>query len=812
MQRTGYRLAFGMLLAALVGVSLARSATLYWIGGTGNTWDTSTSNLMWSSTWPDSDDKYYTAGDTVIFYRDVLTANKTFTVQAGGVSPASFRIDTNGTWNISGGLINGPMSYYDSSGGGSTVNFNSYTTSLGFTTMVIKAFGANVNYNYAGAPGSVHMTTGGITIDLSSATGGGIKFNPTSATAGTYTLTDNLTLNNLHNNYIRAGGGTAGKLIVFSGNVAMNQNLYCDSDTGTADMYFTGTLTVSGARTINQNMNNGGGFSQAHFEDATFAGGAGTSLTFTTTNAGARGYVLPTAGTRVNVGGLTVRDANVRVNPTTATDDYFAALRGNSGTVTVDGYGSYGNWLYLQRGSYRSSDFATINGGRLTLDQRTSNENLTLAGSGGSGPFLIGGAGNNLTTAYVAMDGNGGNGIGSTAGDVQVSNGGMVVLNVPAFNSDTWSVTGNIRLTGGSTLLRFINTGGNDDPRTVRVLLPGANTLLLGDGSAATAETITLRGGPFGSGGPNEAWGFNVNAGNVTDDGNVTLRYEMTPARAPQTAPLDKYCMDWRDSAGAVLAFRGGSAGTQFAPHASLTVNGGFVARGPAAGTVFTTSGAASLETAGLLSFATNLANQGVLPTLGAVVVDGVNASFITKVAGGTVRASQITVQNGGTIGGSGTFEAPVTVASGTLAPGNSAGTLTVNGNVNLQAGSTMAVELNGTMPGTGHDQLVANGTVTLGSGALTVQMGYEPALNDPLETFTILVNDLADAISGTFAQGSSVTLGGYGRYYTGTAQINYAGGTGNDIVLSNLHMIPEPGALALLALAAGAGLARRRR
>lgn len=181
---------------------------------------------------------------------------------------------------------------------------------------------------------------------------------------------------------------------------------------------------------------------------------------------------------------------------------------------------------------------------------------------------------------------------------------------------------------------------------------------------------------------------------------------------------------------------------------------------------------------------------------------------------GSRIQALTVNVGSNGSIAGIGEIycNALNVNSGGTISPGTSAGILTSQGNTTLAAGSALNIELNGTTPGTGYDQFLVNGTVTLGGGNLAVQMGYEPALNDPLDTFVIVNNDGVDAITGTFAQGTSVTLGGYGRYYTGTAQISYAGGTGNDIVLSNLHMVPEPASLALLSLVAAALLRRRAR
>ncbi|MGH8103834.1 MAG: choice-of-anchor Q domain-containing protein, partial [bacterium] len=68
-------------------------------------------------------------------------------------------------------------------------------------------------------------------------------------------------------------------------------------------------------------------------------------------------------------------------------------------------------------------------------------------------------------------------------------------------------------------------------------------------------------------------------------------------------------------------------------------------------------------------------------------------------------------------------------------------------------------------------------GAVTL-AGTLNVILGFTPATND---TFTIILNDGADAVVGTFAglpEGATFTVG------TEAFRITYAGGDGNDVVL----------------------------
>lgn len=81
--------------------------------------------------------------------------------------------------------------------------------------------------------------------------------------------------------------------------------------------------------------------------------------------------------------------------------------------------------------------------------------------------------------------------------------------------------------------------------------------------------------------------------------------------------------------------------------------------------------------------------------------------------------------------------------------------------------------------PGATSDQLVVTGSVTLGGSlGLSVVSG---SISDG-QSFVIIDNDGADPVNGTFsgrAEGSTLTLGG------ATLTITYAGGDGNDVVLT---------------------------
>jgi autotransporter-associated beta strand protein len=165
------------------------------------------------------------------------------------------------------------------------------------------------------------------------------------------------------------------------------------------------------------------------------------------------------------------------------------------------------------------------------------------------------------------------------------------------------------------------------------------------------------------------------------------------------------------------------------------------------------------------------------------------NYTGATHVFGGTllINGNQstatggITVTNtGSTLGGSGTIGGPVTVNSGaSLAPGNGGhanGFLSVP-SVTLASGTYFKVDLNGWYAGSGYDQLIVrSGGATISGSHLLITVGAGLYLG---QTFKILNKQSSGAVTGTFAQGSSITAGGY------NFSINYAGGDGNDIVLT---------------------------
>lgn len=110
--------------------------------------------------------------------------------------------------------------------------------------------------------------------------------------------------------------------------------------------------------------------------------------------------------------------------------------------------------------------------------------------------------------------------------------------------------------------------------------------------------------------------------------------------------------------------------------------------------------------------------------------------------AGSTLTADLVTVAAGGTFGSAGTVNADIDVR-GTLSPGASPGTMTINGDVTMRAGSNLLIELT---PSAGTDLLDINGTLAIENGAAIDITG---ALAGNAGSLLDLV--VADTITGRF-------------------------------------------------------------
>ncbi|QJI29115.1 autotransporter domain-containing protein [Pseudomonas sp. ADAK18] len=166
----------------------------------------------------------------------------------------------------------------------------------------------------------------------------------------------------------------------------------------------------------------------------------------------------------------------------------------------------------------------------------------------------------------------------------------------------------------------------------------------------------------------------------------------------------------------------------------------------------------------------------------GTLVLTGDNTyRGATTVNGGLLAVngsltSAVTVNDSGTLGGSGRIASLTANSGGTVAPGNSVGTLQVAGDVNLAAGSTYAVELTPTSS----DRIVADGKAVLGGGTVTLALENSPTLLSQTEAQSLIgrqynILQAAGGIQGQFGAvlPNYLFLGGTLNYAANAVQLD---------------------------------------
>ncbi|MDF2383520.1 autotransporter-associated beta strand repeat-containing protein [Nostoc ellipsosporum NOK] len=487
---------------------------------------------------------------------------------------------------------------------------------------------------------------------------------------------------------------------------------------------------------------------------AVFQGAAGTvtvdgAISVTGMQFMTDGYVIA-AGT----GSLSLADAqtNIRVDPGVSAT-IGAGIGGtgginklDGGTLILGGANSYAGATTIAGGTLRAGVGGALPGGTnvtiaagATLDLAAAQTIASLAGDGRvtlSGGGLTTGGGN-ADTRYAGV-------ISGSGGLTKAGSGTFTLAGANNYAGGTTVSAGTLRLDGGTigggalSVASGATLDVNGGAASVSGL-SGAGRILLGSGSLAASigTTSSFTGVISGTGsfvksgsGTLTLGGANTYSGGTTVTGG-TLTAGVANAFGTGTLTVT--------APGAVNL-------ANFATTVGGLAGDGGIALGSAVLTVNSTGASAY---SGVLSGTGRLVKSGA----GTLTLNGANTyTGSTTINDGLLvvngsLAGSVTIGATGRIGGSGRVGA-LTV-SGIVAPGNSIGTLNVNGGLTFAAGSTYQVEVS---PAGLSDQIVATGAVTINGGAVSVLTGGQTNFL-PLTTYTILSGS---SVTGTF--GSVVT------------------------------------------------------
>ena len=593
--------------------------------------------------------------------------------------------------------------------------------------------------------------------------------------------------------------GSAAEDLTVSGQVtgggAFNKN-------GTGTLRVTGNNNFTGALAIN------GGVLQAASNTALGFGGA-------IGNVAVNGTTV-TGGGALDINGVTVNEA-VTLNGgklinsnTTTTGTLASGIAGVRVTAAGSGYTSVPTLAFAGGGGsgatataatssntlssvtttaagsgYTSAPTVTVNGGAGTGATATAViSSLTLTGTNNE----IGGDGNlNINAIMTGAGGYTKTGAGTLtlgtsastlAGDIVVNGG---AINVAVQGNVTTSAFGN----QSSSRTVTINNGGTVNFNTNNVL---------GNGAVAVANLTSFtvnQGGTLAANNYNVLGAVTLNGGTLTRTGSGTPgSYQGFELKGPVTT--------------------GGSA------QSTITSTGGY-GHHLAGNIIFNVGNAASgtdlLVSAGLRNASPDVGGTGGLSKTGdgTMALNGsstytgtTTVSAGTLLVNGALGNTAVTVGLNGTLGGgsatAGTVAGNVTV-DGILAPGSSAGTLALGGNLLLNSTAMLNWELDAAAPlslGLGVNDLVTVGGQLTLDGILNVSGGTSSFAGVNTGTWTLLT--YGSLIDNALALGSMPTL---------DSGLSWQLSTGDNKV--NLSIVPEPRA-ALLGAIGMLLLLRRRR
>jgi T5SS/PEP-CTERM-associated repeat protein len=526
-------------------------------------------------------------------------------------------------------------------------------------------------------------------------------------------------------------------------------------------------------------------------DNAIFRSGSGATYTVTFPGSGAGGG-LPAVGyatDQLRVGNNSVTFADPVVGSLVP-----STYSVNNATTAEAGRGIIVGELSTDTAAVLTTQLATFSGVAATIgDASGSNGTLNIS----AGTFNVTGSGTVDFELIVGRNGAGtmnvsgtttanvsgafgdsvlAENVGST-GTVSVSGGANWMTSLKLYIGNSGSGTMNV--SAGGQVSSNVSRVANNGPSTSTVTVTGAGStwtnsaeLYVGNSGAGTLNVLS--GGQVSSSGSGGYLGYNASAtGNATVSGNGSK---------------------WSNSYTYVGYF--GSGTLNVTNSGFVSDNYGYIASEPMStgmvsldgintswssthdlyignsgnGTLNVSGGANVTSINGFLGFSAN--SSGAVSLSGAsslwqnsnnITVGGLGSGILTVGSGSLVSVGgTLTVGSLGTVKGSGSISG-IVQNGGTVAPGASPGILTFNGSYAQTPAGKLQIEIGGTTPGTGYDQLTVSGAVTLG-GTLQVSLinSFAPALGNRFDILDWGSRTAAFStvtlppLSGTLAWGTS--------------------------------------------------------
>jgi hypothetical protein len=638
--------------------------------------------------------------------------------------------------------------------GAGTLTLGSASNAAGWSG-AISITGGTLATAGAGAAASSPLSTGNITLD-----GGTLSMIVTGSAGSTATVANNVTVG-ASGGTVSVGGGGGANIVNFSGVFSGSGAL---TKTGAAIMQLSGSNSgsFSGSTTVSAGTLRIGGASNLG-SGAITLNNATLNDTNTSIETIANNVVIGSGGGTFNKSSGTLTLSGTLSGSGSVTNSGSAALtQTGGGTLTLDGASVT---RAASAGAVTLNSAIVIGSGGATID--TTGGDITLKGNiSGSGALTKqGGASGYILWLY---------GNNTYSGAQTVVSGWLVA------NSATALGSGQITLDAGTTL----GLNGGVATFSNNIVLAGDATIQ----SATPTNTISTFSGVISETGGSH--NLTLGTGSGTNTGIILSGANTWTGTTTITGSNVLQITDATNLSAAAITLGG----------ATLQVNGSGVTLANA----ITLTGSSTLSNANAVTFSGVISGGQNLTKSGAGTLTLSNTETYTgstTVSAGTLRVdgalgatSGVTVASGGTLGGTGSIFASassntLTVQSGgTLAPGDSgAGTLTVNGNLSMASGSTLAVDIAGATAGTQYDQVIVNGTVNVSGATLAVNHSYTAA---KLDSYQLIANDGNDAIAGTFtgvSEGGTLTAGGDST----SLQASYVGSSGNDFTLTVPDMPP---------------------